>query len=885
MARRIRRPVVTAVVAAAVIGVGVSSIGTAHGASPPPTFGVTVTRALYVTDLTQTTAEINWATSGQSTGSVQWAQETSPGTCPLAAGSWSSTTTDSATATTGIPYGAGSGTTGWLFTVGATPEYQNSVKIGASPAPPLTPGTTYCYAVFGGNGPSAPDLFTAPTVQTLTTLSAPDPSSAAPVSFDVLGDTGENFQWTGTDGNGNTVSTPFSSDPTQPPVNPYQSAVYSEIGQDYTSGQAQFLLGAGDVSYSGGSENTLGDLNQPGTVAQAQGAGASEYSNIFGPSYLPLANGIPTYLADGNHGQNSNVLKAFPAQASADASGGAYDLDAYTNGVDGIGSAANPVQSPDDWYAFSTGNVRIYVLDAAWGDSSVGAGDTGSLCGTNASACKTYQADADEHWQPSSPEYQWLQSDLTNPSFTGMVKMAVFHFPLESDNNTQPSDPYLQQDLEPLLAQHGVDIAFNGHAHTYQRYDPPAGSGQIVSYVTGGGGGVVEPIQGGSTCTSFAGGASVYALGYSPNSTTPGATGTPWSCRVKTTNPLPSPFTSPGDVYGYLRVTVTGATVQVVDVDANGDQLDPMTYQFGQTPPPSTTTTSTTTTSTTTPSATTTSTTAPPLATSTPAPVSTTPTAGPTSTNCLAHLPSGSVIGTAALPDGSGYYEVDSAGDVSAFGGAACYGAMTGTPLNRPIVGMAVDPATGGYWLVATDGGIFAFHAPFLGSTGNLHLNQPVVGMTATQDGGGYWFVASDGGIFSFGDAKFYGSTGNLHLNRPVVGMASTPDGHGYRLVASDGGIFCFGDATFLGSTGGIHLNQPIVGMSSTSGGGGYRLIARDGGVFGFGNATFYGSAGSIRLNRPIIGGTDDDGTGGYWLMASDGGVFTFNAPFYGSAA
>ena len=59
------------------------------------------------------------------------------------------------------------------------------------------------------------------------------------------------------------------------------------------------------------------------------------------------------------------------------------------------------------------------------------------------------------------------------------------------------------------------------------------------------------------------------------------------------------------------------------------------------------------------------------------------------------------------------------------------------------------------------------------GSTGNIHLNQPIVGMAATPDGGGYWMVASDGGVFSFGDAAFHGSTGNIHLNRPVVGMAS----------------------------------------------------------------------------------------------------------------
>ena len=75
--------------------------------------------------------------------------------------------------------------------------------------------------------------------------------------------------------------------------------------------------------------------------------------------------------------------------------------------------------------------------------------------------------------------------------------------------------------------------------------------------------------------------------------------------------------------------------------------------------------------------------------------------------------------------------------------------------------------------------------------------------MASTPDGGGYWLVASDGGIFSYGDAAFYGSTGSIALNKPIVGMAPTPDGGGYWLVASDGGIFAFGDTPFFGSTGG----------------------------------------------------------------------------------
>jgi hypothetical protein len=33
-----------------------------------------------------------------------------------------------------------------------------------------------------------------------------------------------------------------------------------------------------------------------------------------------------------------------------------------------------------------------------------------------------------------------------------------------------------------------------------------------------------------------------------------------------------------------------------------------------------------------------------------------------------------------------------------------------------------------------------------------------MVGMAATTGGQGYWLVASDGGIFTFGNATFHGS-------------------------------------------------------------------------------------------------------------------------------
>ncbi len=223
-----------------------------------------------------------------------------------------------------------------------------------------------------------------------------------------------------------------------------------------------------------------------------------------------------------------------------------------------------------------------------------------------------------------------------------------------------------------------------------------------------------------------------------------------------------------------------------------------------------------------------------------------------------------------------GFRTATSGGQVSSFESAPPMGSLAGV-LNKPIVGMAATPDGKGYWLVAADGGIFAFgDAGFYGSTGNLVLNKPIVGMAATPDGKGYWLVAADGGIFAFGDAGFYGSTGNLVLNKPIVGMAATPDGKGYWLVAADGGIFAFGDAGFYGSTGNLVLNKPIVGMAATPDGKGYWLVADDGGVFTFGDAVFAGSTGGQALSVPITGMAATPDGGGYWLVTADGGIFAF---------
>ena len=204
-------------------------------------------------------------------------------------------------------------------------------------------------------------------------------------------------------------------------------------------------------------------------------------------------------------------------------------------------------------------------------------------------------------------------------------------------------------------------------------------------------------------------------------------------------------------------------------------------------------------------------------------------------------------------------------GGIFAFGDAGFYGSMGGTALNQPVVGMAATPDGSGYWEVALTAASSPSATPVLrlerwlpgdvrrvdqgdhrhpgrqgllggrgrrldlrlrrrrhfGSAAGFTLaangsdgNASVRGLTATPDGRGYWEVAHDGGIFAFGDAGFYGSMGGAPLHAGIVDVAATPDGRGYWEVGNDGGIFAFGDADFHGSTGGVALNAAIVGMA-----------------------------------------------------------------------
>jgi N-acetylmuramoyl-L-alanine amidase len=114
----------------------------------------------------------------------------------------------------------------------------------------------------------------------------------------------------------------------------------------------------------------------------------------------------------------------------------------------------------------------------------------------------------------------------------------------------------------------------------------------------------------------------------------------------------------------------------------------------------------------------------------------------------------------------------------------------------------------------------------------NTSLNSPIVGIEATADGQGYWLVAADGGVFAFG-APFDGAATGL-LQRAAVGLSAAA-GPGYRVVSASGGVYAYGGAPFYGS---VYV-PPMVG----------EIIAIDPGHDG-GNG-----ADPAFINQPIDGG------------------------------
>ena len=85
-----------------------------------------------------------------------------------------------------------------------------------------------------------------------------------------------------------------------------------------------------------------------------------------------------------------------------------------------------------------------------------------------------------------------------------------------------------------------------------------------------------------------------------------------------------------------------------------------------------------------------------------------------------------------------------------------------------------------------------------------MKLSQPVRSMTAAANGKGYWMVADDGGIFAF-NVPFEGSLPRVRelFGYPYVSsvrMRSLPSNDGYYILGVNGTVWAFGNAKYFGS-------------------------------------------------------------------------------------
>ena len=245
-----------------------------------------------------------------------------------------------------------------------------------------------------------------------------------------------------------------------------------------------------------------------------------------------------------------------------------------------------------------------------------------------------------------------------------------------------------------------------------------------------------------------------------------------------------------------------------------------------------------------------------------------------------------------------GYWLVGSDGGIFTFGSAQFYGSTGNITLQRPVVGITPAANRQGYWLVASDGGIFAFgtlgfygsipglgYAP-AGSASPKRLAAPIVGMVPSPDGGGYFMVASDGGVFAFGDANFAGSCPGIGgCSGAAVAVMPDASGNGYWLVTATGNVYDFGDAANFGAPG--PQGSPVTSAVRTPNGGGYWILLANGNILGYGNATDYGNAaGQFGGSNPASAIFAVDDGGGYWLASANGVVATYgDAPNDGSMA
>jgi hypothetical protein len=122
-------------------------------------------------------------------------------------------------------------------------------------------------------------------------------------------------------------------------------------------------------------------------------------------------------------------------------------------------------QGQGRWYSFDAGPAHFIALDVVYSDV-----------------------------EPGSPQYRWLEQDLTRTD--RKWKFAYFHYPPYNASPHHGSNLRLRESLEPLFLRYRVSAVFNGHGHLYERAfgeRAAVGAPPLLWFVAGGGGAVPQP--------------------------------------------------------------------------------------------------------------------------------------------------------------------------------------------------------------------------------------------------------------------------------------------------------------------------------------------------------------------------------------------------------
>ena len=148
------------------------------------------------------------------------------------------------------------------------------------------------------------------------------------------------------------------------------------------------------------------------------------------------------------------------------------------------------------------------------------------------------EGDGSPGYGPGQPTYLFLKQDLAS-HLAARWKFVFFHYPTYSCGE-HPSTDWVDRYWVPLFTQYQVDAVFNGHSHDYERVK--VDSSGVHYFVAGNGGKDLAGFH--SDCSHDASRANSF--------------------------------------YGDLLVTVTGGTIQVDAVQADGSVFDSVTWSKPQ---------------------------------------------------------------------------------------------------------------------------------------------------------------------------------------------------------------------------------------------------------------------------------------------------------------